>query len=106
MSEPKTPQQWNEAVARKLGLGFDYGHNGTILTTDYERGQRTFSPATDPAAALWALERWCDEHGCVAHLIRSSVSKNWSCRFHGESPHKAYATIQEAIYKAIVGAAE
>ena len=96
-------RQLNKAVAETLGL--DIIKTGINAGLVYWRGQNheEFKPATKPAEALWAMERYCDENGCVAHLIRSAITKEWTCCFHGESPHKAYKTQQEAICRAIVG---
>jgi len=61
-----TPQELNEGVAKALGLTW---RGGTIVDSDgvqYHRNQGNF--ATDERAAVWALERYCKEHGTVAVL--------------------------------------
>ena len=129
MPEPKTPQQLNEAVAKKLGLDFHIDEWGYVLVLDRQADTKEhppphplgemeyicetkcygvkFEPATDHAAALWALDRWCKGKGKAVALRRSNDKKPlWSCTFGwGEPWNSFYPNLCEAISEAIVGAA-
>ena len=101
-NDPKTPQQLNEAVAEKLGLDYKtIPDSDSILAKEYlEHSSLAFAPATDPAAALWALERL----GKKVFLDYSPVRKRWSFVVaHGED---YYGTFCKVICEAIVGASE
>ena len=112
MPEPKTNQQWNEAVAKALGL------TRRLLCPlryiEYRNGETEFSPATDMASALWAFDRWCDKNKMSATIDRFDRRKRdllddlprWSCTLEAQGGNGSGETVQEAIREAIVGAAE
>lgn len=52
-----TPQETNEAVAKALGFLIHTDYNGIWIEEYPPCPGEDFSPATDPAAALWSLER-------------------------------------------------
>lgn len=106
MTEPKTPQEWNEAVAKALGLDvIKSGRNAGLI---YWRGKNheAFKPWTDPAAALWVMERFCKERKRAAALrLSGDDHPEWSCTLGwGEGWNFFYALMPEAICRMIVEA--
>lgn len=106
-----TDQQLNEAVAKKLGLDFRALTDNGAFYFDYLYGNRQFSPATDPAAALWALERLCTLKMWGYSINKDAEDKQVSVEFSKEDEDFCFGrqwgdTLHEAIYRAIVGACE
>ena len=114
MTNPKTPQELNEAVAEKLGLTLfppDESYPPWICRVkEYEDWNghyaNNFSPATDPAAALWALERFCNDNECIGAFVRFD-RQSWTCSIvnaDNKTTGRGMGTFCEAICLAIVGA--
>ena len=114
----KTPQELNEGVAKMLGLkilpsgcpptGCWVNEYKTSNNFQYEH---EFNPATDPAAALWALTRFCDEKGWGYLIEREPGSKQISIEFSRGDQGFFFGrqdgfALPELICRAIVGAAE
>lgn len=96
-----TALETDEAVAGKLGP-YGYGERDIITTPGWTGA---FRPATDPVAALWALERYCKEHGLAAALrLSKDAEPLWSCTLGwGEAWNSFYCSKEEAICAAILG---
>ncbi len=102
-----TDKQLNEAVAKKLGLTIAHIAPTYLLVNEWadfhfkhpETTIPSFRPATDPAAAIWALERWDKE----AFVYYSAERKHWMCVANYGKDH--VGTFCGAICKAIVEAA-
>lgn len=110
MAEPKTPHELNEAVAKKLGLAKCLDDRGHVWVDEYFQRDKLFDPATDPAAALWALERYCDERKLDPALEK--YEGHWECQLWHDVAggskvlNRGEGTFCEAICRAIVKAAE
>ncbi len=95
-----TNNETNEAVAKRLGLAL------VLYASYYEwhDGKKYFEPATDPAAALWALERY----GRCTKIIRFEPSHvcegSWTCSVHPAKPSGQGGTLCQAICAAILEA--
>ena len=107
MSDPKTPQQLNEAVAKRLGFASLkdaecawYDYNGTGITgLDF---------TDDPAAAVWALDKYCKirDRGKVDTLHSAANldllnDGTWCCFL--DFDNSGHGTFCEAISRAIAG---
>lgn len=101
-----TNQELNEAVAKKLGLKSGYTSEGILFCGEF--GRKPFDPATNKAAALWALEWFCGLHGYTFALV--GEPGKFACTFFSGA-QRVYETdicetAQEAICEAIAGSAE
>lgn len=69
MTEPTTPAEWNECMAKMLGLTIHGCDMEGVLLNEYPPTRTTERPHkctnfwTDSAAAMWLLERFCEERG-------------------------------------------
>ena len=109
MSKVRTQAEWNKDVAAVLGLTPVDGY--PLRYVEYRNGETEFCPATDTAAALWALERWCKvrDRGKVETLHSAGnltlfTDSTWCCFLAFDKV--GHGTFCEAIREAIVGAAE
>lgn len=101
-----TDQELNEGVAKALGLRHEVSPYGVVWLDHSEQSGPEFSPATDPAAAVWALERYCKDQR-VAGVVRClGMLDQWTCCI-GEEPENIplYKTAERAICLAILEAA-
>ena len=101
MPEPKTTEEWNDAILNALDLECTCHIDGTECP-HYDAIDKDFW--TDPAAALWALERWREQNPLAHVMLTDETEGRWVC-FLGVVEHGC-GTFCEAICEAIVGAAE
>ena len=65
-------QQTKIDVAKALGLKFRVEHGRVFTMTMNTHGiEREFNPATNPAAALWAINKYCDDNGLAWAMFRN-----------------------------------
>ena len=120
MPDPKTNQELNEAVAKKLDLVYEIKGERVVIWpgADDPRDDSIFDPANKPADAFWALNKLCDDRGWAWATFRNRPNsagnpKRFGCVI---GPNEQYlehcdiedwcATIEEAICCEIVGAAK
>jgi len=71
-------QETNAEVAKRLGLTAVKGY--PLKYIEYRNGETEFSPATDPAAAVWAWKRYCmQQRVCGVLRFLGAVSEKWTC---------------------------
>ena len=96
-----TDQELNDAIVKILGM-----EKLSLHTFYQDGGARSFSPATDPAAAVWALERWRVRQNEPVDTLHSSGNLDllsdgtWTC--HLGLTDVGRGTFCQAICRAIV----
>lgn len=123
-TEPTTPQEWNEAVAKALG---ETTEPVTEIAPHGKADKKCFchecfEPYGDKpeniAAAVWALERFCKSNSLwpEIYMLKKDGNWKWTCYLHvilGENERNGKeesidfgeGTFGGCICEAIVGAA-
>lgn len=58
-----------ESVAKLLGLVYEKS-GPNVLCSEWGQYHSPFSPATDIAAAIWAINKYCDSNGLAWAMFR------------------------------------
>ena len=93
----------NELVAK--ACGFTQGH-WSGCTNEWREGRESFRPDTDPAAALFALEAYCDKCSFMV-TIKRDLSGEYDCYIGSSLEYRHHkGALCTAICAAILAAEE